>query len=719
MLFPCATDSSDLDATTGSLPDIIDTVVSRPLMMTLMGALAVHTVYGTRCIVAGALKMAYRIMSGLGLGRKQNAPELAVAAAGKLGQGGAMTFFALRSYARISSLLEGIAVTMLVTRLGGAVSNGLVEAEAEGTLLVLAFGAICIYAVGAVAAGTIPFDLMVLLPRALRWRTATANGTKIGSTAAADLISSNRAGEGLVLIIAVLASLRLGHGWRDHAQEGVIPSVARTYVPAALLAGLGIWRSWILPSGGSSHREQERSRTPTRWLRFLAQGLQAAATGCVVLYWRTRHEQGAAVAKMAFVRLALPRLGYLFSAAAVAANCVALYQTWGPTTTRLSQVARYTCLCFSRLEGINESVGRKSSVVPSPPILAAMARQTIGGNLVAIVSLQDAVLTALAAWPAGALVLGPNAPGTILLLLVLGVSLPLLVAWVRVTAIETACRQAADAAVELGWADRPADALSDDADTADASGHLKDETEQAVLSPALQRIAAARRRKKSSSSATSVREPAAMSAQDSKSSTSRDFGSFDSKSTSSEPLQMDLVTGISSTSILNAVLVYGVCAHAFYTTGHASQFSSIDFAAPFVGFDAYDFTRGVVVVALNSYWGLLFVGVMVASTGFIFFAGAVEQLLLQQARLIEAKGKEGLHAGGSGHALDLSTVVVRHTASILLVVGLVAVVTLEFTCFARRHLMVWALFAPKFVFESVTLVVLAATATIQAVVMQV
>lgn len=127
-----------------------------------------------------------------------------------------MTLLALCEYARRAWAFEAIGFAMLFARVGGAVSNGLVEAEAEGTLYALGFGVVCVYVVGSVSVGAYPFDFRVL--RVILFGQEEVEPTEATRAASKRAnASQQRAADGLLLVCACLLSLRLGFAWRDHA----------------------------------------------------------------------------------------------------------------------------------------------------------------------------------------------------------------------------------------------------------------------------------------------------------------------------------------------------------------------------------------------------------------------------------------------------------------------------------------------------------------------
>ncbi|RLN71970.1 hypothetical protein BBJ28_00013715 [Nothophytophthora sp. Chile5] len=112
---------------------------------------------------------------------------------------------------------------------------------------------------------------------------------------------------------------------------------------------------------------------------------------------------------------------------------------------------------------------------------------------------------------------------------------------------------------------------------------------------------------------------------------------------------------------------------AFFTTGHANTFTSLQNAAGFVGFDSFHFYAAGALLGLNS---------------FGCYALAVLALPWLQLALERSRS--------------------RSTQTPLAFLGyfaLNALVSTLFVALQRRHLMVWAIFAPKFIFDAVALLV--------------
>ena len=107
---------------------------------------------------------------------------------------------------------------------------------------------------------------------------------------------------------------------------------------------------------------------------------------------------------------------------------------------------------------------------------------------------------------------------------------------------------------------------------------------------------------------------------------------------------------------------------AFHATGHATKLSALQYSAAFVGFETFDFWRSGVALALNT-------------------AGGHIMVALAAGPLLPARTWRSLRVAG----------VLQTQASFVHLLALACTVT--WLVLSRRHLMVWAIFAPKFIFE--------------------
>ncbi|KAG3118293.1 hypothetical protein PI125_g3015 [Phytophthora idaei] len=120
------------------------------------------------------------------------------------------------------------------------------------------------------------------------------------------------------------------------------------------------------------------------------------------------------------------------------------------------------------------------------------------------------------------------------------------------------------------------------------------------------------------------------------------------------------------------VLLWASCSYqAFFTTGHANTFTSLQNAAGFVGFDTFNFYTAGALLGLNTF-GCFALAVL-----------ALPWLNLKQQQP-QSTGTSLLLAFSAYFSLN-------------------TLVSTLFVALQRRHLMVWAIFAPKFIFDGVVL----------------
>ncbi|CAI5715348.1 unnamed protein product [Peronospora destructor] len=119
------------------------------------------------------------------------------------------------------------------------------------------------------------------------------------------------------------------------------------------------------------------------------------------------------------------------------------------------------------------------------------------------------------------------------------------------------------------------------------------------------------------------------------------------------------------------ILLWASCSYqAFFTTGHANIFTSLQNAAGFVGYDIFHFYAAGVLLGLNTF-GCFALAVL-----------ALPWLSLKR----NSDGATAVLAFSGYFSLN-------------------ALVSTVFVALQRRHLMVWAIFAPKFIFDGVVLLV--------------
>jgi phosphatidylinositol glycan class O len=137
----------------------------------------------------------------------------------------------------------------------------------------------------------------------------------------------------------------------------------------------------------------------------------------------------------------------------------------------------------------------------------------------------------------------------------------------------------------------------------------------------------------------------------------------------------------------------------FYATGHTPDFNSIPFSAAFIGYDTYNYWIGLILIALNI-WG-----------PHIFWTFSLSVLISKP--VTENQEKNAYFESNTTCSRDIKRryepMVFQVFGAYMLVNSLCTLATMSFNHVARRHLMVWRVFAPKYVFDSLTLLVIDVT----------
>jgi len=105
----------------------------------------------------------------------------------------------------------------------------------------------------------------------------------------------------------------------------------------------------------------------------------------------------------------------------------------------------------------------------------------------------------------------------------------------------------------------------------------------------------------------------------------------------------------------------------FFATGHESFFNKLHYASPFVGFEEHEYFRGATMLGFNTFGIFILITVL-------------------------------LPVVSKNVPVAINTFIISQAMR--------AITMIAFVAMQRRHLMVWAIFAPKYVFDSVTLLVI-------------
>jgi hypothetical protein len=144
---------------------------------------------------------------------------------------------------------------------------------------------------------------------------------------------------------------------------------------------------------------------------------------------------------------------------------------------------------------------------------------------------------------------------------------------------------------------------------------------------------------------------------------------------------------------------------SFYATGHDSKFSRLRIGAAFVGFDSFDFYTSGCMLMLDTVGAVLLTSI--ASACAVCERCALERSELQRPRLLSGRKDGGTHVHddnatsglGTCDEVDSAWGAWDHIVWILLSYSLVCALSTLFVGLQRRHLMVWAIFAPKYAFD--------------------
>ncbi|CAM8932812.1 unnamed protein product [Rhodiola kirilowii] len=121
----------------------------------------------------------------------------------------------------------------------------------------------------------------------------------------------------------------------------------------------------------------------------------------------------------------------------------------------------------------------------------------------------------------------------------------------------------------------------------------------------------------------------------------------------------------------------------FFATGHWCAFDGLRYGAAFIGFDEFVFVRQAVFLAIETF-------------------GFSHILPILGLPLLVSDGNSDLTGN------ERPSILFKKLSLVCLIYGMISAVTVTFTMLCvsihRRHLMVWGLFAPKFVFDVVGLI---------------
>lgn len=126
----------------------------------------------------------------------------------------------------------------------------------------------------------------------------------------------------------------------------------------------------------------------------------------------------------------------------------------------------------------------------------------------------------------------------------------------------------------------------------------------------------------------------------------------------------------------------------FFATGHQAAFASIQWKTGFVGFQTASYLWSPILIGLNTL------------SGFVLTALAVPALVLWNVSPVLALSRD---ESGSAH-LPLTTETVRASLKMSIYHSVIALSSMMSCSVLRRHLMVWKIFAPRFMLAGMVMV---------------
>ena len=148
--------------------------------------------------------------------------------------------------------------------------------------------------------------------------------------------------------------------------------------------------------------------------------------------------------------------------------------------------------------------------------------------------------------------------------------------------------------------------------------------------------------------------------------------------------------GLAERAVVLAALLHLQSRAHFEASGHGTSFSSLRFRAAFVGFERYSFARGAVMMAADT-----------LSSSWLTLAALPAALALAGGS--GSTGKAGADAAGAGPPVVATALAPAVGRAWLAASAILLSSTLASLLWLRRHLMVWAVFAPRLAFDAAML----------------
>ncbi|CAN0091455.1 unnamed protein product, partial [Hapterophycus canaliculatus] len=149
----------------------------------------------------------------------------------------------------------------------------------------------------------------------------------------------------------------------------------------------------------------------------------------------------------------------------------------------------------------------------------------------------------------------------------------------------------------------------------------------------------------------------------------------------------------------------------FFLTGHHNQFSRLQYSAAFVGFDDFDFKIGGLLLFLNTFGTEILAALALPLAAASAAAGSRHRGGAENG-LYEHDRRPADGAAAWAGAPQVLSAMERLSCLTLLLSSLRTFLSAANVSLQRGHLMLWAVFAPKFVFDATMQAVCGAAAVL-------
>eukprot|EP01134_Creolimax_fragrantissima_P000440 CFRG0440T1 len=177
-----------------------------------------------------------------------------------------------------------------------------------------------------------------------------------------------------------------------------------------------------------------------------------------------------------------------------------------------------------------------------------------------------------------------------------------------------------------------------------------------------------------------------------------DFKCMSSIKTSTDKFDHAIVctkNDLSGENVMVAMVTWSIMgSYFFFATGHQASFPTIQWTSAFVGLTNMLYYPAIILVALNTFSALLLIVAMVP-VAFMYVAYV-------RRSLIGHNSDEHMHTKSTQTSICdiMSNVTMTLHVSFLLNRGVLLLSAATAAALHRRHLMVWKIFAPRFLFEA-------------------